>query len=608
MTQKTKILTLSLVSVAGLAAFTAFASNNISSLDFRGEVKQNTNLELKQLNLMPDITQKNSGGAAGISWKVEENKLVTTQGESKVTPNKILGEGTLSFGGQWNTTEASESLILAGRGNHLKANTSIVGASKEVVGQQGEGNSVLASSKVTFTGNNNIISSSDHTKVNGTGNIVISSYEVAINTSGAMAIGKKVRINHEGSFIFNGTDTEVASNKAYTTKIIADKGMLINTNSQKANGVDLTINGGLKVAHNTTDEVWAIISQEKCLKIKGVNKWEIWFWCSTTQETKITTPKCGKNAADYLATANKWKESSDRGFCENGILSPSTQPTFWTDAEKASAKSNGSYASAGFGKYSFTICFVEGDPFCKASATKKTWRCETNEGNSIICEATIAGSKTPVTEPKKCNTNEHLEGTTCVSNTKQVACDRTGINAANGSLSNDQVTITRSNGNWSAPEKCTLNCNTGYEKKESWCVWSHPVKIDRSWAPFNWEYSTVYDKNKNKVWTMSRLVQCSPDTRSFHGAYYANRLICSSYNLYNGDNWLWHGWWGNIKLLPFLLNNWTYYIAWFDGQRNKFDIEVINYVQQENNYTTPVSQNGSKIINIQRYGVGANVR
>ena len=146
-------------------------------------------------------------------------------------------------------------MILAGKGNHLKANTSIIGASREVVGQQGEGNSVLASSKVTFTGNNNIISSSDHTKVNGTGNIVISSYEVAINASGSMAVGKKVTINHEGSFIFNGTNTEVASNKAYTTKIIADKGMLVNTNNQKANGVDLTINGGLKVAHNTTDEV-----------------------------------------------------------------------------------------------------------------------------------------------------------------------------------------------------------------------------------------------------------------------------------------------------------------------------------------------------------------
>ena len=146
-------------------------------------------------------------------------------------------------------------MILAGRGNHLKANTSIVGASREVVGQQGEGNSVLASSKIVFTGNNNIINSSDYAKVNGTGNLVFSSYDVVINASGSMAVGKKVRINHPGSFIFNGTNTEVASNKAYTTKIIADKGMLVNTNSQKADGVDLTINGGLKVAHNTTDDV-----------------------------------------------------------------------------------------------------------------------------------------------------------------------------------------------------------------------------------------------------------------------------------------------------------------------------------------------------------------
>lgn len=70
MTQKTKILTLSLVSVAGLAAFTVFASNNAPQLEFKGEVKQNINLELKELNLMPDITQKNNGGAAGISWKI----------------------------------------------------------------------------------------------------------------------------------------------------------------------------------------------------------------------------------------------------------------------------------------------------------------------------------------------------------------------------------------------------------------------------------------------------------------------------------------------------------------------------------------------------------
>ena len=83
----------------------------------------------------------------------------------------------------------------------------------------------------------------------------------------------------------------------------------------------------------------------------------------------------------------------------------------------------------------------------------------------MTCEATIEGSKAPVTEPKKCKANEHLEGTTCVANTKQVACDNTNINSANGTVSNNQVTITRSNGRWSAPEKCKLNCNAGYEKK-----------------------------------------------------------------------------------------------------------------------------------------------
>lgn len=459
MTQKTKILTLSLVSVAGLAAFTVFASNNVSLLDFKGEVKQNINLELKQLNLMPDITQKNNGGAAGISWKIVWDTLTTVDPRAKDAPNTVTKQGKFSFGGHGNITNAAESLILAGEGNNLSANTSIVGASKKIIGNQGEGNTVLSSSDITFAGDNHIINSSAHTQVNWTGNIVFSSEDVAINTIGSMAVGKKIRINHPGSFIFNGTDTEVASNKEYTTKIMADKGMIINTNSQKADGVDLTINGGLKVAHNTTDEVWAIISQEKCLKIKGVNKWEIWFWCSTTPETQISTPKCGKNAADYPATANAWKESSNKGFCENGTLSPSTRPTFWTDAEKAAAKSNGSYASAGFGKYSFTICFVEGDPFCKASGAKKTWRCTTQEGNAMTCEATIAA------EAKKCKANEHLEGTTCVANTKQVACDNTNINSANGTVSNNQVTITRSNGRWSAPEKCTLNCNAGYEKK-----------------------------------------------------------------------------------------------------------------------------------------------
>lgn len=46
----------------------------------------------------------------------------------------------------------------------------------------------------------------------------------------------------------------------------------------------------------------------------------------------------------------------------------------------------------------------------------------------MTCEATIAA------EVKKCKANEHLEGTTCVANTKQVACDNTNINSANGTV------------------------------------------------------------------------------------------------------------------------------------------------------------------------------
>ena len=179
--------------------------------------------------------------------------MTTVDPRANDTPNTVTKQGKFSFGGHRNTTNAAESLILAGEENSLSANTSIVGASKKIVGNQGEGNTVLSSSDITFTGDNHIISSSAGTQVNGTGNIVFSSEDVAINTIGSMAVGKKIRITHPGSFIFNGTDTEVASNKAYTTKIMADKGMIINTNSQKADGVDLTINGGLKVSHNTTD-------------------------------------------------------------------------------------------------------------------------------------------------------------------------------------------------------------------------------------------------------------------------------------------------------------------------------------------------------------------
>ena len=68
----------------------------------------------------------------------------------------------------------------------------------------------------------------------------------------------------------------------------------------------------------------------------------------------------------------------------------------------------------------------------------------------------------------RCNSNEHREAESCVSNTKTVDCDATGINKNNGSIAESKVTITWSNGKWSSPEKCQLTCNTGYELKKEW--------------------------------------------------------------------------------------------------------------------------------------------
>ena len=67
---------------------------------------------------------------------------------------------------------------------------------------------------------------------------------------------------------------------------------------------------------------------------------------------------------------------------------------------------------------------------------------------------------------KSCKTWRHLEGNNCVSDTKQVFCDKTGINSANGSINETNVEIRRSNGKWSSREKCELSCETGYKRNK----------------------------------------------------------------------------------------------------------------------------------------------
>ena len=78
--------------------------------------------------------------------------MTTVDPRAKDAPNTVTKQGKFSFGGHGNITNAAESLILAGEENNLSANTSIVGASKKIVGNQGEGNTVLSSSDITFTG------------------------------------------------------------------------------------------------------------------------------------------------------------------------------------------------------------------------------------------------------------------------------------------------------------------------------------------------------------------------------------------------------------------------------------------------------------------------
>lgn len=97
----------------------------------------------------------------------------------------------------------------------------------------------------------------------------------------------------------------------------------------------------------------------------------------------------------------------------------------------------------------------------------KTWRCSTSEGNASVCEATQVVKKDKKAPTKTtCQAWQHREGGSCVSNTKTVDCDATGINKNNGSIEKSKVTITWSNGKWSSPEKCQLTCNSKFELKK----------------------------------------------------------------------------------------------------------------------------------------------
>lgn len=88
---KTKILTLSVASIVGLAAITVLASNANSALEFQGEVKQNAHLELNELKLIENPTKPGVTSQTDVTWKMDDNELVAIK-EAKGTTNTVKGE------------------------------------------------------------------------------------------------------------------------------------------------------------------------------------------------------------------------------------------------------------------------------------------------------------------------------------------------------------------------------------------------------------------------------------------------------------------------------------------------------------------------------------
>ena len=471
---KTKILTLSVASIVGLAAITVLASNANSALDFQGEVKQNAHLELNELKLIENPTKPGVTSQTDVTWKMDDNELVATK-EAKGTTNTVKGQWTLSIWGQSNSISESESFILWGTKNALGAKTSIIGASNSIKGEEGEGDTVLGSSDVTFTWSNNIVQSANGTNIKGSGNIVLSTNQVNITTNNTMVIGNKAIVSGQGSFVFNGTTESLNSTQEFTTLISGNNGMIINTNKRNTPNVGLTVNWGIKVGQITNlDQQWSLITQDNCLQLKSTEKGAISLKCRGIESDGgqvLETPKCWRNAANYHYTDSRWKGAENSDFCAQGTFEG--DKSFRSEEQRTTPTGIWSYADRGF-TYDFTICFRDKDPLCAPKNLSKTWRCKTDQGNAVVCEANLQ------IKPMQCAANQHLEdegqtnGTTpqgrkCLPNQKNVHCDNKGINEANGSFTNEKVSVKRDakTRTYETPSKCTLKCNEGFKLNEA---------------------------------------------------------------------------------------------------------------------------------------------
>lgn len=404
---KTKILTLSAVSALSLAAIWVLASNP-NDLLFKWAVKQDAHLELSGVTLIAPTQSSNFD----VSFKMSWDQLITLTG-TNTAGNSVQGNGTLSFWGSNNKTSDPESLILGGSSNEI-ANTAkenIIGASQwvktagESTTNYGKGNVILASSGVNLTGNSNILRAGNNTKIHGNDNLTFATDKVNITANNSIAIGSWIQIDHDGSFVFNGTSKWETTRKANTAIIKASNGMIINANTKTADNTDLTINGSLQVGQDSQiDTAGAIIYNDNCLQLKNTKLGRIGLNCPNTTNTEspflsFEGVACGRNAKHYEINDRQttWPlGSKNSDFCLKGRLDEPT-PTFFTPEDRAAAYKTrgGSYASEGFG-YTFHICFNEQDPTCALPKLKKSWTCSDAKGNRLHCQATQdLGKKIP---------------------------------------------------------------------------------------------------------------------------------------------------------------------------------------------------------------------
>ena len=510
---KTKILTLSAVSALSLAAIWVLASNP-NDLLFKWAVKQDAHLELSGVTLIAPTQSSNFD----VSFKMSWDQLITLTG-TDTAGNSVQGNGTLSFWGNNNKTNDSESLILGGSSNEI-ANTAkenIIGASQwvktagESTTNHGKGNVILASSGVNLTGIRNILRAGNSTKIHGNDNLTFATDKVNISANNSMAIGIWIQIDHDGSFVFNGTSKWETTRKANTAIIKASNGMIINANTKTADNTDLTINGSLQVGNSQIDTAGAIIYNDNCLQLKNTKLGRIGLNCPNATNTdgpflSFGEVACGRNAGDYGYNEIQWHSGKkDSDFCSKGRLDGEA-PKFFDSEDRAAAYKTrgGSYASEWFG-YTFHICFNDQDPTCALPKLKKSWTCSDSNGNRLHCEATqdsgkIGQKQTPI----NCPSGQHLENGSCISNTKTVNCDETGINTANGRVNISQVAITRSEAtqSWSKPAKCELTCNNGYKKSNNQCVKDTPKEIETPPTPQRCPKPVIsnVDVSKNKIY------------------------------------------------------------------------------------------------------------